>query len=628
VVRQIRWIPAFGLERELDWLNNMGDWMISKKRYWGLALPFWFCPDGHLTVIGGKAELFERAVGGVQELESPHRPWVDEVTVSCVECGQEATRILDVGNPWLDAGIVPYSTMGYNTNRDAWRLWFPADFITESFPGQFRNWFYSMLAMSTVLENAEPFENVLGYATLRDQNGREMHKSWGNLIPFDEAADRAGADVMRWLFSQHQPEANLNFGWESLDEVKRRLLTLWNTYSFFVTYANLDGWSPASEAPEVVRRSLLDRWIIARLHEVIREVRAGLDNYNAHDPARAVDRMIEDLSTWYVRRSRRRFWRSENDADKSAAYATLYECLTSITRLIAPFMPFIAEHLYQNLVASQADETPESIHLCDFPQVDESVIDRRLLAAMEAAQEVVALGRAARDAANLRVRQPLARLIVKAPTRTQQEALAGVADIITEELNVKRLDFAEEGEQFVQYSVLPNLPVLGPRYGKLIPAIRSALAALDPTEVVAAVERGESVQLRLADQEVELAPGDILPSVRQREGFAAMAGGGFVVALDREITPELRDEGTAREIVRRINDWRKAAGYRVEDRIAVRFEASPEIARVLAAFRDYVCGETLAVDLTEAPVDGVGYVAEAALPDGTLRVSIQRVPRP
>ena len=294
---------------------------------------------------------------GLEHLESPHRPWVDEVKIACPECGQTAERILDVGNPWLDAGIVPFSTLSYRTDPEWWREWFPADFITESFPGQFRNWFYSLLAMSTVLENTAPMKTVLGFALVRDETGREMHKSWGNLIPFDEAADRAGADMMRWLFARHNPDTNVNFGWESLDEVKRRLLVLWNTYSFFVTYANVDGWTPDQPAPAVENRPQLDRWVLSRLHALILDVRAGLERFDAADPARDVEAFIEELSTWYVRRSRRRFWKSENDEDKSAAYATLYECLSTLSQLLAPFMPFVAESFYRNLVARQSGDS-------------------------------------------------------------------------------------------------------------------------------------------------------------------------------------------------------------------------------------------------------------------------------
>ncbi|MGH2448081.1 MAG: DUF5915 domain-containing protein, partial [Chloroflexota bacterium] len=622
VVNQIQWIPEFCRDRELDWLRNMGDWMISKKRYWGLALPFWVCPDGHLTVIGGKEELFERALGGLDRLESPHRPWVDEITVACSDCGQTAHRIPDVGNPWLDAGIVPYSTLHYDTDRPYWEEWFPAEFITESFPGQFRNWFYSMLAMSTVLQDTAPFLSSLGYALVRDEEGREMHKSWGNLIPFDEAADRSGADIMRWLFCLHDPFVNLGFGFEVLDAVKRRLLVLWNTYSFFVTYANVDGWSPSAETIPPRDRSVLDRWILARLHTVIRDVRAGLDVYDAMNPARSIESFIEELSTWYVRRSRRRFWRTENDADKLAAYSTLYECLTRLSRLIAPFMPFLAESLYQNLVRPVTPHAPMSVHLTDYPEAEPSLIDEQLLQAMDVAQRVVALGRAARERANFKVRQPLSAMYVAVP-KDQAGSVLEMRDIILEELNVKGLELAAGEDQLLTYSIRPNLRVLGPRFGKLVPKIRAALDELPALDVVHAVEQGQPVSLRLESDVIQLQPDEILSEARERTGFAAMSGGGLVVALDTILTPELIREGWAREVIRRLNDWRRDAGFQIDDRIALRYQASPQLAEAISVQAEYIQRETLSVELVQGPLEGAGFYQRAEFDGRWLEVELR-----
>jgi isoleucyl-tRNA synthetase len=625
IVRKIRWIPPFGLERELDWLRNMGDWMISKKRYWGLALPFWICPNQHLQVIGSREELDARAIGGPPELESPHRPWIDAVELPCPECGEVAHRISDVGNPWLDAGIVPYSTLDYTSNRQYWHQWFPAQFITESFPGQFRNWFYSMLAMSTVLENTEPFQTVLGYALLRDERGREMHKSWGNTIPFDEAADRAGADMMRWLYCQHNPEQNLNFGFAALDEIKRRLLILWNTYSFFVLYATVDGWTPAEEAPEVSERPRLDRWVLARMNETVDQVRTGLDDYDAAGPARALQAFIDELSTWYIRRSRRRFWKAENDADKLAAYGTLYECLTTLTRLLAPFMPFVAESMYQNLVRGQDSSAPLSVHLTSYPEFDKALIDKELLDAMQVAQRVVALGRAAREGASLHTRQPLAQVFVRVPTATEAQSVREVEDIILDELNVRRLQFAGEDDEFVEYSVRPNLPLLGPKYGKRLPQIRAALDALDHSEVARGILRGECVRLKLGDgEEVELTLDEILVTAAERPGYAAMASDGYLVALDTELTEDLIDEGMARTVVRLVNNWRKEAGLNVDDRIELRYEASRRLAGAIDRFTDHIARETLATALSAGQVDGDGFVGEDTIGDETLQVRIAR----
>jgi isoleucyl-tRNA synthetase len=626
VAKKVRWIPPYGLDRELDWLRNMGDWMISKKRYWGLALPFWFCPDNHLTVIGSKQELYERAVSGLDQLESPHRPWIDEVQVRCAECGEVAHRIPDVGNVWLDAGIVPFSTLGYRDDPSYWREWFPADFITESFPGQFRNWFYSLLAMSTILEDTNSFRTVLGYALMKDETGREMHKSWGNLIPFDEAADRAGADLMRWLFCRHNPDDNLNFGYGPLDEVKRDLLTLWNTYSFFVTYANVDRWSPDRGAPDPRERPILDRWVLARLNQLVEDVRSGLDDFDAMHPTRSMDRFIEELSTWYVRRSRRRFWKAESDADKLSAYATLYECLTTLTKLMAPFVPFLSEFLYQRLVRDLDESAPESVHLADYPAGCPDLIDTDLLEAMDVAQRVVALGRAAREKSTIRVRQPLSTIFVKVPNEDSEERVRALADIILDELNVKRLEFAGASEKYLAYSVRPNLPLLGPKYGKRVGAIRAALESMDPSQVAEAVGRGQPVPVvpvPVDGDMVLLQPDEVLLSAREKPGYAAMASDGLLVALDTDLTDELVQEGWAREVVRRVNDWRRAADFAVDDRITIEYDASHELASSIREFADYICQETLATSLREGQAEE-GFHGDASFGDQWLKVSLMR----
>ncbi|HEX5369859.1 MAG TPA: isoleucine--tRNA ligase, partial [Dehalococcoidia bacterium] len=440
VTRQIRWIPDFGLARELDWLKNMDDWMISKKRYYGLALPIYDCPAcGTFEIIGSETELNERAVEGwdVFEGHSPHKPFIDAVKIRCAKCGEVVERIPDVGNPWLDAGIVPFSTLGYRHDRTYWEQWFPAQFITEAFPGQFRNWFYSLLTMSTALVNRPPFEVVLGHAMVRDEHGEEMHKSKGNAIWFDDAADSMGVDVMRWLFFRQNPAANVNFGYGPADEVRRGMfLTLWNTYAFFVTYASLDGWQPSAGEPA---RTELDRWVLSELHQLVRGVTERLQDFDTLSATRMVEGFVEDLSNWYVRRSRRRFWKSESDADKQAAYATLYECLTTLTRVLAPFTPFLAEELYQNLVRSFEAATPESVHLTDWPQADQSKIDRALSADTRLVMRVASLGRAARAKAQIKVRQPVAELFVKLPTQAEERALERLAPQLLDELNVKAL---------------------------------------------------------------------------------------------------------------------------------------------------------------------------------------------
>ncbi|MDM8528185.1 class I tRNA ligase family protein [Anaerolineales bacterium HSG24] len=498
ITKRIRWIPGFGLDRELDWLKNMHDWMISKKRYWGLALPIWECEScDHWTVVGDDIELKELAVKGYDEFagHTPHRPWIDSVKLKCDECGGLMKRIADVGNPWLDAGIVSFSTLRYRQDRPYWNKWYPADLITESFPGQFRNWFYSMLVMGAIIDKSPSFMTNFGYATLFAEDGRPMHKSWGNSIEFNEAANKMGADVMRWMYCNHKPEQNLLFGYKRADETRRQfLLPLWNVYNFLVTYANLDYWTPTgadirlaigadSDMDMVARKAeigagKLDAWIVARLNEMLEQVTNSFENYDAYTATVAIQRLLEDLTNWYVRRSRRRFWRSEHDSDKEAAYATLYHVLTTLTRTLAPITPFVTEVMYQTLVHEVDDTTPESVHHCSWPQADKTTIDQTLIDEMALARQVASLGLAARSSANIKVRQPLSRVLVY--TGGSKSSLSDeLTAIVTDELNVKSLEFVTEAGVLVQYRVIPNLKVLGPKLGKLVPMVRKELDAIN-----------------------------------------------------------------------------------------------------------------------------------------------------
>ncbi|MGQ9677917.1 MAG: isoleucine--tRNA ligase [bacterium] len=444
--KQVRWLPEFGLERELDWLRNMGDWCISKKRYWGLALPIYKCACGWFDVIGSPEELKQRARTGWENFEghTPHRPWIDEVKIACPRCDSLVSRIKDVGNPWLDAGIVPFSTTHYLTDRGYWREWFPFDFITESFPGQFRNWFYAILAMSTVLEKCSPFRTVLGYATMKAEDGREMHKSWGNAIEVEEAVARMGADTMRWVFCRHNPSLNLLFGFKVGEEVKRKLLTLWNVYNFFITYAIIDRVNPSTLAVKKEHLTPLDRWILSRLNNLIGFVRARLEDYDCAAAALAAEQFIDDLSTWYVRRSRRRFWKSAADEDKTAAYHTLYHCLVTLIKLLAPFIPFLTEEIYQNLVRSCDPTAPESVHLCFYPEPAQTLVDPELENEMQLIRELVSLGHAAREKSRIKVRQPVSRMLVLPKPPSDLNRLENYLDLIKEELNIRDLIFTAD----------------------------------------------------------------------------------------------------------------------------------------------------------------------------------------
>ena len=605
-VQETRWIPSFGFEREMDWLRNMHDWMISKKRYYGLALPIWECEEcGWFDVIGSKEELKERAVAGWEEFESrpPHRPYVDAVKIRCEGCGATVSRVSDVGNPWLDAGIVAFSTLQYRTDPEFWQDWFPADLITESFPGQFRNWFYSMLAMSTIMERRAPFRTVQTYATLFAEDGREMHKSWGNSIEFNDAADTMGVDVMRWMYCAHKPETNLLFGYHRADETRRRfLIPLWNVYSFFVTYANIDGWEPG--AGSGVSYSELDRWILARLNQVMVRVTQCLQEYDPYGATLHIEPLLDDLTNWYVRRSRRRFWKSEHDADKDAAYATLYGVLLTLSKVLAPFVPFVSEAIYQNLVSAADREGCESVHHCEWPEADESAIDQDLLDRMALAMQVAALGRSARSTSNVKLRQPLAR--ARAFAGQGAVNLGSLDELVTEELNVKALEFVEQEADLVEYEIglLPN--VLGPKHGRRFPLLRRAVAGQDAGALARRFQAGLGVTVELDDEgpAVELLPDEIEVRTHGREGYAVAEEKGVVVAVDVTLTPELVQEGLARDLVRRVQTMRKDAGFQLDDRIVTYYDAGDELNAVVDRWGDYVRAETLSQELVPGPVPG------------------------
>jgi isoleucyl-tRNA synthetase len=609
VTRKIRWLPEFGLDRELDWLRNMSDWMISKKRYYGLALPIYPCTScSNVEVIGGRDELRERAVEGWEEFEghSAHRPWVDAVKIACSECGENVSRIADVGNPWLDAGIVSFSTLKYDSDRSYWEQWFPADFITESFPGQFRNWFYALLAMGTVLENREPFRAVLGHALVRDEHGEEMHKSKGNAIWFDDAAEKMGVDVMRWLFMRHNPASNVNFGYAAGDEIRRSFaLTLWNTYAFFVTYAKIDGWGPGVEGRGSRVENELDRWLLSELHQLITDVTDSLEDFDTMTPTRRIESFVEHLSNWYVRRSRRRFWKSEDDDDKRSAYETLHQTLVTLAKLLSPIMPFLAEELYQNLVLSTPPlapprggegNAPASIHLCDWPVADASLISAELNDEMRLVMRLASLGRSARSKAQLKVRQPLARVYVKVRASVEEDALRRMESQLRDELNVHEVTLIQQEGDFLRYEVRPNLPVLGPKYGKDVGKIREALAAQDAGAVAVAVGEGKSIEAG----GVTLEPDEVLVNAVEREGYASAQEAGYVVVVDTDVPPELRDEGLARELVHRIQNLRRDAGFDISDRITTYFQGDDDVRRVIIVHIEYIKGETLSLAIEEA----------------------------
>jgi isoleucyl-tRNA synthetase len=618
VVDRIRWIPSFGYDRELDWLLNMGDWMISKKRYWGLALPIYDCRNcGSFEVVGGIDELRERAIEGWETLEghTPHRPYVDAVKIACSSCGEPVSRILDVGNPWLDAGIVPFSTLHYREDPAYWEQWFPADFITESFPGQFRNWFYSMLAMSTVLKRTEPYRTIFGYATLFGEDGRPMHKSWGNAIEFDEAAERMGVDVMRWMYSKARPEDNILFGWHAADEARRELLILWNVYAFFVTYARLAGWKPQRGIDEAVAAAeswpVLDRWILSRSAGLAAEVGDRLNDYDAVAATRALASFIDDLSTWYLRRSRDRMRQGADPADQAAAFATLHAALVALSRTLGPILPFLSEGMYQNLIVSVVPSLPDSVHLTEWPAETMAPFrDQDLERAMTTVREAVELARTLRGQAGIRVRQPLATAWIAVPDRgaaIDDDLLALFAD----EVNAKSVEVIADGSALVDRRVKPLLPKIGKRLGSAIPAVMGASRSGE-------FEILPDGSVRLAGE--TLAPDEVEIQATPRPGTAVAEHDGIVVVLDTELTPELRAEGDARELQRAVQDLRRDAGLELNDRIDLWIAG---VDGAVSGHLPTVADETLGVLATgEPPADAT--TAEVRLEGGVARIGLRR----
>ena len=460
-VEKIKWIPGFGLSREMDWLKNMHDWLISKKnRYWGLALPIYECQCGNFEIVGSKEELEKRAVEGWSafggEGHTPHRPFIDKVKIKCSKCGKKVSRILDVGNPWLDAGVVPYSTIKYFSDRKYWAEWFPVDLVCESFPGQFKNWFYAIIVMSVVLEDVPPTRTIFGHALVRDEKDEEMHKSKGNTIWFDEAAEKTGVDPMRWVYSRQDPAENLKFGWKTIEETKRKLLTFWNSFIFFKTYAR----KISRYALRVTNYGLLDRWIVSRLNNLMEKVTKNLDNYDTALASAAIENFfIDDLSLWYIRRSRERFQRPATQKEKEEAAATLYFVLLNLIKIMAPFLPFLSEEIYQSI---KSKGMPESVHLCDWPKADKKLVNKKLEEKMEETRKIVALALAKRAELGLKVRQPLAALKIRS-TKSEIRNNKELLKLVKDEINVKKIVFVKniKNEVELDTKITPQLKAEG-----------------------------------------------------------------------------------------------------------------------------------------------------------------------
>lgn len=628
--RQARWIPPFGLDLELDWLTNMQDWMISKKRYWGLALPIWECRACRsFQVIGSREELKSKAVSGWDTFEgqTPHRPWIDAVQIKCDQCGQITSRIPDVGNPWLDAGIVAYSTLKYNADRTYWEKWIPADLVLECFPGQFRNWFYSLLAMSTIMENVTPFKTLVGHAAVNDEKGQEMHKSLGNAIPFEEAADTMGCDVMRWMFYRQELSRNLNFGYSTAKEIRGKFFnTLWNTYGFFVNYARLALWTPSKEPTPVGNRTDFDRWILSDLHQLILRCRQAYEEFDLKHVVIAAENFLENLSNGYVRYNRNRFWKTDNVADWAMAFETLYECLLTFIQILAPLIPFLTEEIYQNLVKSHDSTAPESVHHCEFPVPDPSLIDKGLLKEMDVVMRIIGLGLSARERAKIRVRQPLSCLTVSVLDSGEKKALERFAETLKEILNVEGIVILEPGtprpETTVTYRVRPMFKTIAKKIGGKTQSLKVYLRE-NPDELAQKVLKGKAFQLILDEVPVILNPEDFLLE-EQPVDFPALAEEkGAWVSYDTTINEELRKEGLMRDLLRHLQMLRKKEGFEIEDRIRLTWQSDEAVIRdIFDRWKDLLKEELLCVELKEGDLGEKGR--EINLDDIRLKVNISK----
>ena len=581
-----------------EWLAGNVDWALSRDRYWGTPLPIWSCEQGHVHCVGSVAELSEMAAGPVPEDLELHRPYVDDVVLTCPECAGEMRRAPEVIDAWFDSGAMPFGQWHYPfENEELFRERFPADFICEAID-QTRGWFYSLLAVATLVEGRSSFKRVLCLGHILDGDGQKMSKSKGNVVQPDDILDRQGADAFRWfMFSSQQPWSPRRFSPEMVDEVVRKfLLTLWNTYSFFTLYANIDRFDPVATESPPADRSLLDRWLAGELNTLVQDVTAGLEAYDATGTCRAIQQFVDDLSNWYVRRSRRRFWKSESDADKLAAYHTLYEALVTVTKLLAPFTPFVAEELYQNLVRSVEAESPESVHLCPWPVADDQLIDAGVSFDMAAARRVVEMGRAARNGAAVKTRQPLAEVVVALP-EAEARSVERLRDVVLDELNVKDLRLVAGEDELVAYVVKPNLKVLGPKLGKRIGPLQAFLKTADAAALVVAVRGEGAVTIQLPDGELRLAEEELLIETGSPEGYQVESEAGRVVALKTDVDDALREEGQARELIHAVQRARKAADLRIEDTISLTLDVPEELRPPAERHRAAIMAETLASEL-------------------------------
>ena len=598
----INWIPeSIGKGRFGDWLENVQDWGLSRNRYWGTPLNIWECECGHRHSIGSIEELKSMSDNCPDDIEL-HRPYIDDVTIACPICGKQMKRVPEVIDCWFDSGSMPFAQHHYPfENKELFEAQFPADFISEAVD-QTRGWFYSLLAISTLIFDKAPYKNVIVLGHVQDENGQKMSKSKGNAVdPFD-ALETYGADAIRWYFYINSaPWLPNRFHGKAVTEGQRKFMgTLWNTYAFFVLYADIDQFDPTKYSLDYDKLSVMDKWLLSKLNTVVAETDNHLANYEIPEAARALQDFVDEMSNWYVRRCRERYWAQEMTEDKVNAYMTLYTALTTIAKAAAPMIPFMTEEIYQNLVRTVDKSAPESIHLCDFPAVNADWIDKELEADMDKVLDIVVLGRAARNGANLKNRQPLAGMTVQ----SDKELSEYFVDIIREELNIKSVTFAKDASDLVTYTFKPQLKTLGPKYGKQLGEIRNALAELDGAAAKAELDATGAMKLNISIGEIALTAEDLLIETQQKEGIFALTDNGLTVALDTVLTDALIEEGFVREIISKIQTMRKEAGFEVMDHIVVAVSGNDKIAAIMTANSDTICGDVLADKLTTDAVEG------------------------
>ena len=599
----INWIPeSIGKGRFGDWLENVQDWGISRNRYWGTPLNIWECECGCMQSVGSREELCKLSGDEKAKTVELHRPYIDEITMPCPKCGKTMHRVPEVIDCWFDSGAMPFAQHHYPfENKEVFEKQFPAQFISEAVD-QTRGWFYSLLAESTLLFNKAPYQNVIVLGHVQDENGQKMSKSKGNAVdPFD-ALETYGADAIRWYFYVNSaPWLPNRFHGKAVQEGQRKFMgTLWNTYAFFVLYANIDEFDATKYTLEYDKLAVMDKWLLSKLNTLVQTVDNNLANYKIPETARALQEFVDDMSNWYVRRSRERFWAKGMEQDKINAYMTLYTALVTVAKAAAPMIPFMTEDIYQNLVRSIDKTAPESIHLCDFPAVNEAWIDKELEENMEDLLEIVVMGRACRNTANIKNRQPIGKMFVKAPEKLDEFYV----DIIADELNVKEVEFTDDVSHYTTYKFKPQLRTVGPKYGKYLGQIKAVLAELDGHKAMEELNSTGSLKLDSISDEVVLSKEDLLIEMTQMEGYVTQSDNNITVVLDTNLTPELIEEGFVREIISKIQTMRKDAGFEVMDHIAVTYEADEKLSNVFEKFGDEIKTEVLAVSIKSGELKG------------------------